>query len=51
MVITPDIVLRQLNGNIGNKPEIIYIGYSLRSPFREKIAKVTTKIVRADRGD
>lgn len=45
MVITPDLVLRQLNGNIGNKPEIIYIGYSLE-PIRR--LRSHEKIVRAN---
>ncbi len=48
MIVTPDLVLRQLNGNIGNRPEIIYIGYSLepikRLRSHEKIVRANAEI-------
>lgn len=48
MIVTPDLVLRQLNGEVGNKPELIYIGYSFE-PIRrlrshEKIVKASAEI-------
>lgn len=48
MLITPDLVLRQCDLNINNKPEIIYIGYSFE-PIRrfrnhEKIVRANAEI-------
>jgi hypothetical protein len=48
MAVTPDLVLRQLKGEIGNRPQIIYIGYSFdpigRLRSHEKIVKASSEI-------
>lgn len=48
MYVTPDKVIRDLNKNVGNKPELLYIGYSFEPVNRllghEKIVKASAEI-------
>lgn len=48
MYVSPDLILRKLGKNIGNKPEILYVGYSSEPVQRllshEKIVKAVANI-------